>query len=86
MHDLIAAQDILKECISYAKKNKLKSISKVIIDLGKTPVHGEIIKPKNLKFILNQFAKNTVLEKAKLEIRPVKGSEIKLRSIEGKSY
>ena len=85
MHDLLAAQDILKNCLRYAKKNKLKSISKIVVDLGKAPVHhDEIIKPKNLKFLLNLIAQNTILEKAKIEIYPVDGSKIQLKSIEGK--
>jgi len=84
MHDLYAADKILKEVLDFAQKNKLTKITKIKIGLGRILEHGEEIKPKNLKFNIKLLSKGTLAEDAKIEIKQVAGSYLKLKEIEGK--
>ncbi len=84
MHDLTLARDILNLVLEYAKKNKLKSVSRVKVELGKISAHGEDITPTNLKFNFNLLKKNTLVERARLEIKRVKGRSFNLKEIVGK--
>lgn len=83
MHDLIAAQDILKKAIAIAEKNKLKRITKIKISLGKIIEHNQEITPENLKFNFELVKKNTIAEKAKLEIKRIKGRKISITEVQG---
>lgn len=83
MHDLYLTNQILKLVLSFAKKHKLKKITKVKIELGNLIEHGEEIKPKNLRFNLKLLAKNTPANKAKLEIKRTKTKTWKLKEIVG---
>lgn len=83
MHDLHAAQKILKQVLAYAQKNELKKVTKVRIELGQIWEHGEILSPANLKFNFSLLAKNTPAQKAQLEIKKIPGENVNLREIEG---
>lgn len=89
MHDLLAAKEIINEVVENAKKNSLKKISKVIIELGvKEYSHGdhthtETILPENLEFNLKLLAKNTVAENAEFIIKKSDIPDILVREIEG---
>ncbi len=83
MHDLLTAQDILKTALRYAKRNKLKSVTKIVIGLGSISAHGETITSDSLKFNINVLSKNTTAKDAKIIIEEVDGDAWKLKSIEG---
>jgi Zn finger protein HypA/HybF involved in hydrogenase expression len=83
MHDLVAAQDIVKIATQMAKKNKLKSISKVVVRLGKIVAHGEEIDPENLRFNFELVKRNTIAEKAVLKIQKGRGNELAILSVSG---
>lgn len=83
MHDLHAADQILKVVLAHANENKLISVKKIIIELGSIVEHGEEINADNLVFNLKLLAKNTPAKNAKVEIKKVKGGSWKLVEIEG---
>jgi Zn finger protein HypA/HybF involved in hydrogenase expression len=83
MHDLVAAQDIIKAVIQVAKRNKLKKISKIVVGLGKVVEHNEEIKPENLQFNFELVKKNTIADKAKLIIQKGKGRDLTILEVEG---
>lgn len=83
MHDLIAAQDILKQAIKIAEKNKLKKITKITINLGKIVEHHQEITPENLAFNFDLVKRNTIAENAKLAIKQVKGKTINIAEVQG---
>lgn len=98
MHDLLAAKDIIDEVVENAKKNNLKKISKVLIELGAKEYHHgstsltaggdhahlEVIDPENLEFNLKLVAKNTVAENAEFIIKKSDIADILVKEIEGK--
>ncbi len=83
MHDLVAAQDIVRTALTIAKKNKLKSIGKIIVRLGKIVEHSESITPENLQFNFELVKRNTIAEKSKLILKPGKGRELSIIEVEG---
>lgn len=83
MHDLIAAQDILKQAIKIAEKNKLKKITRISVKLGKIVEHNQEISPENLKFNFELVKRNTIAEKSRLEIRKTSGETIQISEVEG---
>lgn len=83
MHDLVAAQDIIKAAVQVAKRNRLKKISKIVVGLGKVVEHNKEIKPENLQFNFKLVKKDTIADKAKLIITQGKGSELTIREVEG---
>lgn len=92
MHDLFASQDLLKIALKNAEKNKLKKISKIVIELGKTTFahqhddgkeHLDEIQPENLKFNMALLAKNTIAKDAQIDIIRTENNEIRLKEIEG---
>ena len=83
MHDLVAAQDIVKSACAIAKKNKLKKISKITIKLGKIIEHNEELQPENLQFNFGLVRNNTIADKAKLVILKGKGRELNIVEVEG---
>lgn len=83
MHDLHVADKIHKLVIKYAQENKLKKITKIVVELGSIVEHGEEINPDNLKFNLNMLSKNTITEGAAIEIGKIKGETWNLKEIEG---
>lgn len=98
MHDWHLTNEILKTVLEYAEKNGFKKISKIEINLGSlldlpaTPEHahacdggrghGEEILPENLIYNFELLSKDTIAEKAELEIKKTKGEDWKLIAIE----
>jgi len=83
MHDLHAADQILKLVLVEAKENKLSVVKKIIIDLGQVIEHGAEIDPDNLIFNIKLLAKNTPAEKAEIIINKVGNDTWRLVEIEG---
>jgi Zn finger protein HypA/HybF involved in hydrogenase expression len=83
MHDLHLADKILKTTLEVAKKNNLKEVVVVEINLGEVVEHGERVLPENLTFNFQLLAKDTSAEKAKLKVNSVEGDSWELVSIEG---
>lgn len=83
MHDLHAADRVLKDVLAAAQKNHLKNVKIIVLELGTIIEHGAEILPENLKFNLTALSRDTIVAEARIEIRPVAGSEIKIKEIEG---
>ncbi|MBU1165119.1 hydrogenase maturation nickel metallochaperone HypA [Patescibacteria group bacterium] len=83
MHDLHAADNILKIVLENANENKLMKVNKIVIELGSIIEHGDEINSDNLKFNLKLLAKNTPAKGAKIKIKKTKGESWKLVEIEG---
>lgn len=83
MHDLHAANLILKQALAYAQKNNLKKITKIKLELGEIEEHGEMLSPDNLKFNLMLLTKNTMAQDAEVEIKKISGDNFVLKEIEG---
>ena len=83
MHDLVAAQNIIKMATEVAKRNRLKSISTVTIKLGKIIEHNKEITPANLRFNFGLVKKNTLADKAKLVIQKGKERELLIVEVAG---
>jgi len=83
MHDLHAADRILKLVLEYAKKNNLKKITKISVELGTVVEHGEEINPDNLQFNLKMLSEKTIAEGAEIEIGKIEGETWNLKEIEG---
>jgi Zn finger protein HypA/HybF involved in hydrogenase expression len=83
MHDVHAADAILKVVLAEAKKNKLKKVNTITIELGSIIEHGEEINPSNLKFNLKMLGEGTLAEGALIEIKKTAGHIWKLVSIDG---
>ena len=86
MHDFYLAKEILDRVLKQAKKNNLKTVSKVFLSQGKFIEHDEKILPKNLRQNFHLLAKNTLAKKAKLIIKKLKQFNVwRLEGIEGKA-
>ncbi len=83
MHDIHAANQILKTALEYAKKNKLNKISSIKIELGKIVEHNELIAPENLKYNIGLISKNTIAENCGIIVISKDNNELKLVEIEG---
>ena len=83
MHDIHAANQILKTALEYAEKNKLKKISSIKIELGKIVEHNELILPENLKYNICLISKNTIAENCEIVVISKNNNELKLAEIEG---
>lgn len=83
MHDLHAADRILKNALEYAQQNNLKKITKIVIELGEIEEHGAVIAPDNLKFNLRLLSAGTIADGAKIIILKIKGDNYKLKEIQG---
>jgi len=83
MHDLHAADQILKLALAKANENKLLEVKKIVIELGSVVEHGQEINADNLVFNLKLLAKNSPARNAEIVIKKVKGSTWKLVEIEG---
>ena len=77
MHDFHLANQIVRIVQEYARKNHLKKIKKISIELGEIIEHGENIKPENLRYNIR------LLMPTRVEIKKVRGDSWKLISIEG---
>jgi Zn finger protein HypA/HybF involved in hydrogenase expression len=83
MHDLHAADQILKLVLDKANENKMMKVKKILLELGSVVEHGEEINAENLVFNLKLLAKNTPARDLEVEIKKVKGDTWKLVEIEG---
>jgi len=83
MHDIHAANQILKTALEYAGKNKLNKISSIRIELGKIVEHNELITPENLKYNIGLISKNTAAEGCEIIVNSKDNNELKLAEIEG---
>lgn len=83
MHDLHAANKIVKLVLEYGQQNNLKKITKITVELGTVVEHGEEINPDNLKFNINLLTKNSIAENAAVEIGKIQGESWNLKEIEG---
>ena len=83
MHDLHAADLILKLVLEKANENKLLQVKKITIELGSVVEHGEDINPDNLAFNIKMLAKNSPARNAEVIIKKVRGKSWKLVEIEG---
>lgn len=83
MHDLHLANKILNLILEQGKKNNLKKIIEIKIELGKIIEHNQIITPKSLKFNIKMLAKETIAKDAKIEINSVKNKIFVLKEIKG---
>ncbi len=83
MHDLHVADKILKLVLGEGRKNNLKIISKIKIELGEIIEHGQRITPENLKSNMEMLTKGSRAEGVEIIIRSIKGGSFKLKEIEG---
>lgn len=83
MHDIHAANQIVKTALEYARKNKLKKISSMTIELGKIVEHNELITPENLKYNISLISKNTLAVNCNIIIVSKNNNELKLVEIDG---
>lgn len=83
MHDFYTAKAVLDKVIQTARRHKLERIQKVEIELGRLEDHGEAITPQNLRFNFKLLAKDTPAEKARLDIKRVRGAFFKVSAVEG---
>ena len=83
MHDIHAANQMLKTALEYAQKNKLNKISLIKIELGKIVEHDELITPDNLKYNIELISKNTIAEGCEIIVNQRDNNELKLVEIEG---
>lgn len=83
MHDLHEADRILKLVLDHAERNKLKSVTKIVIGLGSVVEHGLAINPENLKFNIGVLARGTKAEGAEIVVKKIKADSWELEEIEG---
>jgi len=84
MHDIHLANKVHNLILEQAKKNHLKQVKFVEIELGEYIEHGSDITADNLEYNLKMLAKGTVAEGAQLKISKVQGDNYwKLISISG---
>lgn len=83
MHDLHEADRILKLVLDHAERNKLKSVTKIVIGLGNVVEHGLAINPDNLKFNIQMLARGTKAEGAEVVVKKIKADAWELEEIEG---
>ncbi len=83
MHDLHAADRILKIVLEKASEKKLRSVTKIVVELGSVLEHGSEILPENLEFNLRELARGTAAAGAEIEIRKAGTETWKLVEIEG---
>ncbi|MFA5413095.1 MAG: hydrogenase/urease maturation nickel metallochaperone HypA [Patescibacteria group bacterium] len=83
MHDLHEADRILKLVLDHAEKNKLKTVTKIVVGLGSVIEHGSEINPENLKFNIGVLARGTKVEGAEVIVKSIKADSWELEEIEG---
>ncbi len=89
MHDFLLAKEITDAVFRIAKEKKLKGIKSVSLEIGSVsfahdgfPEHAEDVNLENLKFGIENLAKNTILGDAKFRIKKTNGSSWKIGNIE----
>ena len=89
VHDFILAKEILDELKDVSREKNLEKIKKVRLEIGQVslahdghPEHTEDISLDNLRFGLENIAKNTPFEKTVFKISKVSGDNWKITDIE----
>jgi len=85
MHDLHLANQTLKIILEYAQQNKLKKVTRAVIELGSIFEHGEEIAPENLEFNIKMLAKKTLAQGLEVKIDRIEGNSWVLKEIEGEN-
>ena len=83
MHDLHEANKIAKLVAEHAKKNDIKKVSKILVELGKVVEHNEEINPENLRFNIKMLCEDILADNAEVVVNTVKGDGWNLKEIEG---
>ncbi len=83
MHDLHAADKVLKMALEGAKANGLSKITQIEVELGTVVEHGSEIVPENLRFNVESLARASIAAGAKVIIKKTAGNQVVLKSIEG---
>jgi Zn finger protein HypA/HybF involved in hydrogenase expression len=83
MHDLHAADKLIRTIKDYARKNGLKKVTGVKIELGRIAEHGEEVKPENLKYNIKLLGKGFISSSSRIEIKRISGPYLRLREVEG---
>ncbi len=83
MHDLHAADKILKLALEQAQKNNLIKIKKIFIKLGRVVEHGAEINAENLVFNIKLLAKNSLASDAEIIVEKIGSDTWELVAIEG---
>lgn len=91
MHDFLLAKEIIDKILDIIKEKNLESIKSINIEIGSISMshdgfdeHPEEINLKNLKFGLENIAKNTIFKNAKFNIKKIEGDSWKITDIEVK--
>jgi len=84
MHDLLLAKEIIEALQKIASDKKIIKAKSVNIEIGRIAHidHVEDINAENLKFGLENMAKNTAFENADFKIKKTGGSSWKIVNIE----
>ena len=83
MHDLHAADKIVRDIKKHAQENNLKKVTNIKIGLGRISEHGETVSSSNLKFNIKLLSKGSILSGAKVVIDKMTGPYVKIEEIEG---
>lgn len=83
MHDLHAADVVLKMALESANKHGFTKINEIEVDLGTVVEHGAEILPENLEFNIKSLARGTIAANTKVKINKVNGSQVILKAIDG---
>lgn len=83
MHNIHAANQMLKIALEYAEKNNLKKISSMTVELGKIVEHDELITAESLKYNIGLIARNTPAENCEVIVNQKENNKLKLIEIEG---
>lgn len=76
MHELAAAQDVLKVAIEAAQSQKARRITVIYLKVGRLYAIDRI------ESLIGDLAKGTIAEGARLEIESVPGPELAVESLE----
>jgi len=86
MHDFHLADTIYRAIIEEAEKNKLKKITKAVIELGVIVEHGEEVLPQNLDFNIKMLAQGSPRFGGGEAGGPAEGIELVISSVPGDSW
>lgn len=80
MHDFLLAKEIIDKILTIIQEGNLKAIKSVSLEIGSVslahdghPEHTEDISIENLRFGLENIAKNTPLNGIKFNVKKVSG-------------